>query len=185
MISIIQIETKRLNLRALTLSDASELFNYRSNKIANKFQSWIPDNINSAINFINNKIHPEINICGTWFQLGIIHKSYGKLIGDIGIHFLEEDNLQVELGYTLDKDYQRQGYAIEALKAVIDYIFNSLNKHRITASILADNYASIRLIENLQFRKEAHFHKSFLDDGIWLDDTTYAILKEEWSRINK
>ena len=54
----------------------------------------------------------------TWFQFVLIEKASGRLIGDIGIHFLETDaeNKQVEIGYTLDKNYRGKGYASEALE---------------------------------------------------------------------
>ncbi len=176
----LQLETERLILRPLNIHDAEELFNYRSDKITNRHQGWIPETIDSVLDFLVYKIEREINIPGTWFQLAVIHKASSKLIGDIGIHFIIGGEQQVELGFTLDKEYQRQGYAIESVRAVIDYLFNSLNKHRITTSILADNTSSIRLVESLDFRKEAHFKKAFLENGLWLDDTIYAILKEEW-----
>ena len=61
-------------------------------------------------------------------------KNKAKLIGDIGIQFLT-DNEQVEIGYTLDPGFQGWGYALEAVKAVIDYLFFDLMKHRITSSV--------------------------------------------------
>ena len=54
-------------------------------------------------------------------------------LGDIGIHFLETDseNQQVEIGYTLDKEFRGKGYATEALSLVIDFLINSLMKHHL------------------------------------------------------
>jgi len=96
----------------------------------------IPKSEDDIVEFIN-KSSSEINVSGTWFQLAIIKKATNQLIGDIGIHFLTSNskNGQVEIGYTLNKTFQGKGYAIEAISAVIDYLFNTLNKHRIIASI--------------------------------------------------
>lgn len=80
------------------------------------------------------------------------------------------DGFQCELGCTLSKEHQGKGFATEAMKNTIDYLFNSLNKHRITASIDPRNIESIRLVERLSFRKEAHFKQSLLIDGKWVDD---------------
>ena len=52
-------------------------------------------------------------------------------------------NRQVEIGYTLDKNFRGKGYAIEVVEDVLDYLFLQLNKHRITASIDPTNIASI------------------------------------------
>ncbi|MFS1872824.1 GNAT family N-acetyltransferase [Vibrio lentus] len=48
---------------------------------------------------------------------------------------------------------------------MIDYLFVSLNKHRITAITDAENPASIALLERLGFRKEAHYLKNIFLKG--------------------
>ena len=72
------------------------------------------------------------------------------------------------------------GYAQEALTGVISFLFNDLNKHRITASVDPDNLASIKMVKKLGFRKEAHFKESLNIDGTWVDDVIFAILNREW-----
>lgn len=88
--------------------------------------------------------------------------------------------MQAEIGCTLNKDYQGQGYATEALKGMVRFLFGTLNKHRIIASVDPRNTGSIRLIERLGFRKEAHFKESYYLRGEWVDDVIYAKLKAEW-----
>ena len=62
-----------------------------------------------------------------------------------------------------------------------DYLFRNLNKHRIITSIDPENKSSVRLIERIGFRKEAHFIKSLWLNGKWVDDLIYALLNEEWT----
>ena len=172
------ITTDRLLLRKLEIYDREDFFRYRSLPEVYEYQSFIPNNIKEIDDFINhNASNP--NIPNTWFQLAIVMRNRDMLIGDIGIHFLE-DNYQVEVGYTLAPSYQGQGYAIESLKAVINYLFFDLKKHRITASVDPNNAKSIRLLEKLGMRKEGHFIKSFRMGDMWLDDCVYAILEDEW-----
>lgn len=80
--------------------------------------------------------------------------------------------------------FQGHGYARESLKAVVEYLFSFLRKHRIIASVDPNNEKSIKLLDQLNMRKEAHFIKSIQIDGVWLDDCIYAILKGEW-KIDK
>ena len=101
-----------------------------------------------------------------------------NIIGDLGIHFIDDE--QAEIGCTLAKKHHGKGYATEALKSAIDYLFNELNKHRIIGSIDPNNVSSIGLVKRLKFRKEAHFKESLLINGEWFDDIVYAILKTEW-----
>ena len=77
----------------------------------------------------------SFDVNGTWFQLVICIKNSGIMIGDIGIHFLN-DGFQVEIGYTVCPEYQKNGYALEAVHSVLNYIFTKLDKHRMTVFML-------------------------------------------------
>lgn len=173
--------TTRLHIRPVNIMDNKRIFKYRSDPETYRFLSLIPETVEDVSAFIGRTSN-EINIPGTWFQFVVIERRSDTLIGDIGIHFLETDseNMQAEIGYTLDKNYRKKGYATEALTEIIDYLINDLNKHRIIASIDPTNIDSIRLMERLRFRKEAHFKESLFFHGDWVDDLIYAILAKEW-----
>jgi RimJ/RimL family protein N-acetyltransferase len=177
-----QFTTKRLLIRPISITDKNDLFKYRSDPETFKYLSFIPKSVNDIEEFIA-KSTKKINVSGTWFQFVILLKESKILIGDIGVHFLDDQpHSQVEIGYTLNPDYRNNGYAREALIEIIDYLFTALEKHRITASIDPANQASINLIEKLGFRKEAHFKQSLFFHGEWLDDMIYAILAKEWAK---
>jgi len=180
LIKNLEIETARLLLRPISLDDAEAVFKYRSDLVTNKYQGWIPNTINDVYDFIEKKVTSTIDVVDTWYQLVIIRKKDGELIGDIGIHFLDSDKKQVEIGYTLNKKQHGKGYATEAVKEIINYLFDELNKRRIVTSIDPRNIKSIKLVERLGFRKEAHFKESIFMNGEWVDDSVYAILKDEW-----
>ncbi len=177
----LELSTPRLSLKPITIKDSEAIFTYRSDALTNQYQGWIPKSIEDVHHFIS-KIAPKINMPNSWFQFAIVLKETNELIGDIGIHFFDEENCQVELGCTLSKDQQAKGFANEALKTVIDYLFRELNKHRISCSIDPDNTASIKMVERLGFRKEAHFKQSICVDDKWYDDMVYALLRSEWNK---
>jgi len=179
-----EIHSKRLYIRPIHMDDKESVYNYRSDADTNQFLSLIPTSIEDIAAFIR-KSATEIDVPGTWFQFVLIEKESKSLIGDIGVHFLDNgtQNKQAEIGYTLDKEFRGKGYATEALTKVLDYLINTLNKHRIVASIDPQNTASIRLIERLGFRKEAHFVESLFFRGKWVDDLVYAILQREWNTL--
>lgn len=172
----IELRTERLVLRPAQTSDAEMIFNYRSDAETNKYQGWIPESIHDVHVFLA-KIAPEIDTADTWYQFVLVKMDDSKIIGDLGIHFI--DDRQAEVGCTVAKAYQTKGYAKEALKSVMDYLFRKLNKHRIIASVDPQNKGSIRLVESLGFRKEAHFKESLFLNGEWVDDLVYALLQRE------
>lgn len=172
-----EIKTQRLLIRILDMKDKESFFKYRSLPEIYRFQSWKPKTINEIEEFIMKNIAIIPNEVDSWLQLAIcLHN--GQMIGDIGVHFL--DDYQIEIGYTLSPEYQGRGYAVEAVRGIVNYVFITLRKHRITASVDPDNHASIRLLEKIGFRKEAHFIKSFHMDDRWFDDCIYSILEDEW-----
>lgn len=177
-----KLETKRLIIRPISLNDKNEIFEYRSDAEINKCQGWIPKTIEDVETFIG-KVAKHINVPKTWFQFVIIEIESQKIVGDLGIHFFDNDNRQVEIGCTLNKDFQHKGYATESIKRVIDYLFKELNKHRIITSIDPGNKNSIRLVERIGFRKEAHFVESLLINGKWGDDLIYAMIEKDWVSI--
>ncbi|KQT23302.1 GNAT family acetyltransferase [Chryseobacterium sp. Leaf405] len=174
-----QLETERLLLRDITIDDKQAIFDYRSDVETNKFQSWIPETLEDVESFIqrNNK---EFNQPESWYQVLITNRQTKAVIGDIGIHFFGIENLQVELGITLNKNFHGKGFASEALNRVVDFLFNDLKKHRIMTSIDPDNVDSMNLMERIGFRKEGHFVKSLFWKNNWVDDVIYALLQEDW-----
>lgn len=126
-----------------------------------------------------------LDIADICFQFAILTKNENRLIGDMGIIFTGHEKMQTEIGCTLNKDFQAKGYATEALAAMVNYLFVSLKKHRVVASVDPRNKPSIRLIERLGFRKEAHFKKSYFLRGEWVDDIIYALLDKDWITVEK
>ncbi len=177
----IVIATRRLVLRAVILSDSEAILKYRSNPIISQYQYFKPRILEDVHNFIS-ELSDLPNIPDTWYQLGIFIKEGNQLIGDIGLHFV--DNFQVEIGVTLSLEYQGKGYATEAVLEVINYLFINLNKHRVIASVDPRNIKSIALLRKMGMRKEAHFRKSIWFNEQWSDDMVFAILQEEWTVRN-
>ncbi len=178
----ISLITDRLDIRVLCNDDKEPFFRYRSMPEICRFQSWKPSAIEEIEKFIALNLTVIPNTPDTWLQLAVCLKD-GLLIGDIGVHFLA-DGFQAELGYTLSPHFQGRGYAAEAVRAVMDFLFYSLSKHRITASVDPDNLKSIKLLEKLGFRKEAHFVRSYRMNNEWYDDCIYALLYDEWQSLS-
>lgn len=117
-----------------------------------------------------------------------------RIIGDIMIHIEDgwaqaevldaATNVQAELGWALDPAYTRQGYAFEAVRAVIDTCFGALGLRRVHAGCFTANEPSWRLMEKLGMRREEDSRKSGLHrSGEWMDGLNYGLLAEEWPRV--
>lgn len=166
------LQTQRLILRPLETADADALFNYRSDSAANKFQSWIPENLGEVESFITRN-PKQFNQTGSWFQLGIFTREDKPLIGDLGIHF--KSDVEIELGCTISSEQQGKGYAFEAMQSVIELLKKDFGKRRFVASLDPRNTPSIKLMEKLGFEKEGFYPKRFQIRGEWVDDLIYVL----------
>lgn len=171
------IETKRLCLKQITVTDANDLFLLRSNKTAMKYldrplATSIQD-IEELLKKINE--HWQQNIAIGW---GITIKNAPRLIGTIGYYRIEKEHYRAEIGYMLHPNYWAMGIMNEAISAIIDFGFNTLKLHSIEANVNPNNVASIRILEKNKFRKEAHFKENYFFNGFFLDTTIYSLLKE-------
>jgi len=178
----IEIRTERLLLKRLTPSKAHDVFVYRSDPEIYRFQNFKPGTIEEVISFIEG-CSPTPNIEGSWYQLGVFLNN--ELIGDCGLNFLGPENSQVEIGYTIARSHQRKGYGKECIVSILDFLFGTLRKHRVIASLDPKNEASVKLMDKLGFRREGLFRKSILAGGNWVDNLIYAMLDDEWTSRNR
>jgi RimJ/RimL family protein N-acetyltransferase len=174
-----EITTDRLILSPLSAADSASLFAYRSLPEVCRYQSWEPQSLDDAIGFIDDLASNVFDASGTWFQFGVRIPESGELIGDLGVRLLE-DGQQAEIGFTLAPSAQGRGFAAEAVVAVLDFLFGQLGKHRVFASADPCNQPSLRLLERVGMRQEAHFRESLLFKGEWADDVVFAVLESEW-----
>lgn len=178
-------QSDRLQLRALQEKDAERLYLYRNQPDVSLFQGWTPKNIKEVSDYAIEMQSRPPAAPGHWYQvvLELINsdaKETGQIIGDVAFCIDTETQKQAELGIALDTKFQGKGYAQEAIKALIDFLFETLELHRIHLAIDPDNLASRKLSERLGFRFEGHLKSSSYLNGKWYDDIIMAMLKTEW-----
>lgn len=171
------LETNRLILREYVpedfdalfeiLSDAETMAHYPRPYDANGTRRWIAWN------------EENYRTCG--FGLwAVILKETGTFLGDCGITMQNIDgNLLPELGYHIHKAHWRNGYAKEAARAVLDWVFTHTQFDAIYSYTASTNAASIATAASVGMRKE----KEYLDET---DTPTYvsSITRSVWSDKN-
>ena len=128
----VPLVTPRLALRALSAPNATAVALCRSDPEVARYQRWASEGLADAQSFIAG-LAWEPDLPGTWFQLAITLRDDGQVIGDLGPHFPVDRPRQAEIGITLSPQHQRRGFATEALRAALAYLFRALQKHRDTS----------------------------------------------------
>lgn len=180
-----EILTERLAVRQLVASDAQKIFEYRSLPEVARFQSWGIQSREEIQSQIKSLSVSEPGVPGSWYQIAIALRSSGELIGDLGFHVLGTEPRQAEIGISLAPEHQFHGYATEALSALLNYLLVGLGKHRAFGSVDPRNLRSIKLMQRVGMRMEAHFVKSLWFKGEWVDDMIFAVLASDWTNRNR
>jgi RimJ/RimL family protein N-acetyltransferase len=164
-------------------SDLNDFHAYRSNPEICKFQSFKPFSIEESKDFIETQKNAEVGDPGKWVQVGIVLKENHRLIGDLALKPEPHEPRIVEIGVTLNLEQRKKGFAIEALQRAFDFLFAETETHRIFGLLDVENAGSLRLLEHLNFRREAEFKKSYWDSKMneWRDEFLYALLKDDWN----
>jgi ribosomal-protein-alanine N-acetyltransferase len=126
-----------------------------------------------------------------WFAggddfVGACLKDTGRLIGLVAVQRRTEQEGRVHgLGYVFHPAYHGQGYATEACRAAMRYLFDELEADRVESNTAAINEPSCRLLKRLGFvehsRHTASFRKAEDGQRIEFEAISFAISREAWT----
>ncbi|WP_027002961.1 GNAT family N-acetyltransferase [Hugenholtzia roseola] len=179
----LNIKTKRLQIRPLELEDLADFHLYRSNPEVTKYQGFDVLTLDEAENFIIDNATKHFGKAGEWVQYAIENLDTKKVIGDCAIKLNQEDTRIAEIGITISHLEQKKGFAKEAIRAILAFLFEDKQIHRVVEIVDTENIASISLLQSVGFRKEGHFIENVFFKGKWGSEFQYAMLKREWSLL--
>lgn len=174
---MIFIETDRLILRNYRPEDFSDYYEYMCLPYTAQEEDFEPFTLKQCREEVNDRLNNDSFIAAEL-------KENHKMIGDLC--FRRQEYEAFEIAYDFNAAYENKGYASEAGKALMDYLFTVLNARRITACCNDTNLKSARLLERLGFRLEGHFLEdaAFKKDEngrpIYINSLYYALLRREW-----
>ncbi|MFT4927847.1 MAG: RimJ/RimL family protein N-acetyltransferase [Phenylobacterium sp.] len=175
------LTTSRLRLRDFTVADLKTFTAYRNDPKVARYQSWQSYDIDSAEAFFMLQRVLAFGQPNSWYQIAITDLNTDLILGDCVIHFGAGNcDKTVEIGFTLATEHQGHGYAVEAIEALLAFLFNQLKLRRVIAVTDVLNSASIRLLEGLGFRREAHFVENLFYKGSWGSEYAYGLLQREY-----
>lgn len=175
----IVLTTERLKLRPMSEADIPAYFAVFSDPEVARYWSREPWTDIAQAEESLRAIKADCDD-GSGVRFGIELLSSGEMIGDAGLHHFFDQNRRCEIGYALASRHWGQGYATEALRAIIRYGFDALDLNRIEADIDPRNIGSSRVLEKLGFRKEGHMPERWFVFGEFADTVNYGLLRRYW-----
>ncbi|MFD1387360.1 GNAT family N-acetyltransferase [Oceanobacillus oncorhynchi subsp. oncorhynchi] len=168
-----EFKTDRLLIRPFNVDDLEDVFHIYHNEATCKYllhEKWTDENKQEEF---HNKLENNVLTKETALNLAVV--SGNKVIGDLSVWYTEMKDT-VEIGYSFSQEASGKGYATEAVRGLVERLFNSFDVHRIQANLDARNEASQKLCERIGMRKEAHFIQDFWNKGEWTDSIVYGML---------
>lgn len=117
---------------------------------------------------------------GDCFRWGIALKESDQLIGMIDLLRFNESDRSCSFAYMLCRDQWNHGYGTEALRAVLDFGFSTLDLERIEADHMAENGASGAIMAKSGMKRQAVIPQAYEKDGTKHDAVRYAITRDQW-----
>ena len=171
-----RLRTNRLHLRPVDLSDAEDLFLARGDPAAMRYWDWPEQKSVAEVEDIIRAHAPEIR--GGRTKWWVVATSVGgPAIGECDLSEIDHHHRRAEVGFLFLRAHWGQGYALEAMRAVVAHAFETLRLERLWPRCHNGNHASMRLLEKLGFACEGRLRAQILRDGKRRDCLLYGRLK--------
>lgn len=174
------IETQRLILRKISISDADDVFECARDPEVAQYVTWeahksIDDTIKYLAAMEENPKNKQL------YPWAIVNKADNKVMGGCAFMNWAPEQSRAEIGYMIGKKYWNKGYMTEALREVISFGFNKMGLNRIEALCMLDNAASVKVLEKVGMKFEGVLRQHLFAKGRFYDMKIYSILKSEHS----
>lgn len=178
-----QIETSRLILRRFELSDASALYdNWASDPKVTKYLMW-PTHTDLTVSEKVLKDWVDSYQKMNYYHWAIVLKGEGnRPIGCIGAVDSNEMVSMLHIGYCIGSQWWHQGITSDALKAVIDFLFEEVGALRIESRHDPHNPNSGSVMKKCGMKYEGTLRNSDWNNQGICDASYYSILKSEWRK---
>ena len=173
------LETDRLILRAMRVSDAADMYAYACRPSVTEYLTWDPhqsvDVTREYLVYVGQRYRT-----GDFYDWSLVCKEDGRMIGTCGFTSFNCPADSGEIGYVLSPAYQGRGLATEAVRRVLHFGFEELSLLRIEAHFIQGNEASRRLMERVGMTFEGFARESMRIKGRYRTIGTCAILRREF-----
>ena len=172
-----KLSNKKINLRALEPEDLEFLY-----KIENNESFWEVSHTQTPFSKYVLKQYLEnahLDIYETkQLRLIIEENSTQKQVGMIDLFDFNPKHKRAGIGILIHPDFQKKGFASEALSLLIKYAFTYLGLHQLYANITEDNIKSISLFKQQNFKKVGLKKDWLLCEGNFKDEVLFQLIKE-------
>jgi ribosomal-protein-alanine N-acetyltransferase len=176
----IKLKGERITLREFQPEDAEARWAYVADPQVSRYQSWtyLAD-LEACKKMLLSDIAEAKSDSRKVYLLAA--ELDGKVIGEAGLVLGPAKDSKCSIFYTMKREYWDRGYATEAARMVVRFAFETLNLHRVSATVNTENASSAKITHKLGMQHEGQMREaSKLFNGQWGDSDLYSLLRQEW-----
>lgn len=173
------LETSRLILRKMLKSDCADMYEYASDNRVTEYLLWEP-HPGKLYTYKYLAYLQSAYKAGKFFDWAVTCRSDGKMIGTCGFTSFDFASNSAEVGYVLNPCFWGMGIAPEALEAVINFGFITLDLHRIEAKYMLGNERSRKVMEKVGMTFEGVRRDSVFSRGKYASVGVCSIISDEY-----
>lgn len=174
------LETDRLILRRYEIGDAAAMYkNWASDSEVIKYLMWQTHSSETVSNSIIKEWLNEYSNDNYYHWAIVLKENGNEPIGDIAVVNMNEDVSMMHIGYCIGRDWWHQGITSEALKTVMDYLFDVVDVNRIESRHDPRNPNSGKVMRKCGMKYEGTLRSSDWNNQGICDACYYALLKSE------
>ena len=171
------LRTDRLELVQITVDNVKDIYELFSDTQVVAFYNLLPFQKEEEAAAIIEKLQALYNE-RLGIRWGIRLKGTTKIIGSAGFNNYTK-NHRANIGYDLKPEYWNKGIVTEAIKAIVNYGFDTLQVNRIEAEVMSGNVFSERVLEKCDFKNEGLLRSWMFWNDKHFDMTIFSILKSD------
>lgn len=172
-------ETPRTRVRRLTSADYAAFFAIAGDPDVARWEYSDPATPEQARALLDELLSLPDTVEHEWNDYAIVTRDTDSLIGLVS-HSFDPVHRQAEIGYRIARAVWGQGYGTESVRGLLAHCFGR-GAHRVFAVIEPRNVASVRVVEKVGMRREAHLIENVWVKGEWQSEYIYAILAQEFA----
>ena len=171
------LQTQRLILRKITSDDLEMIYSWMNDPEVTKYEDWIPhesvEYTRGFISWLTGDYKSEQTYCWS-MQLGEEMVGFAMVAG--------VNEWEGSIAYYLKRDLWSNGYATEAVDAIMNYMFVEVGVDSINAKHSINNIASGKVLKKVGMRYRGHVKEFeyYTSKSEWHDCDFYAITKEQY-----
>jgi [ribosomal protein S5]-alanine N-acetyltransferase len=164
------VRSERLRIRRFAAGDLDDFLAYQADPVVRRHLPGEPMSREQAADYLAAQAVLDESATQAWHGYAVEHVAELRVIGDVGVWAPGDSGAPGDVGFQFHPGFHGRGYASEAMRTFVPYVFGTFSFPGITATCDPANTSSQALMKRLGMRLIEESETRI----------RYAVTREEW-----